>query len=282
MQRGETTPREFELRDREFRFLASFLSRETGIVLSEHKREMMCGRLVKRLRALGLRSFEQYCELLQGPDGHDEVEHVVNAITTNITQFFREPHHFDQIRRDLFVPRLSQSPRHPRIRIWSAGCSSGEEPYSIAMVMADALHPVEAWDALILATDIDTNMLARGSKGEYDAEAVRSVPETYRKRFVRRVPTHPDRVQMADELRRLIRFKRLNLHESWPMKGRFDAIFCRNVAIYFDKPTQRGLFNRYADALQLGGYLYLGHAESLIGVSDRFEVADKTVYRKIK
>ncbi|MGE5503592.1 MAG: CheR family methyltransferase [Actinomycetota bacterium] len=282
MQRSETSPREFELRDREFRFLASFLSRETGIVLSEHKREMVCGRLVKRLRALGLKGFDEYCELLDGPDGHDEVEHVVNAITTNITHFFREPHHFEQLRRDVLAPRLSEQPRRPRIRIWSAGCSSGEEPYSIAMVVADVLKQPEAWDALILATDIDTNMLARGAAGEYDAEAVRNVPETYRKRFIRRIPGRTDRVQMGDELRRLIRFKRLNLHEPWPMKGKFDAIFCRNVAIYFDKPTQRALFNRYADMLAPGGFFYLGHAESLIGVSDRFEVADKTVYRKIK
>jgi chemotaxis protein methyltransferase CheR len=109
-----------------------------------------------------------------------------------------------------------------------------------------------------------------------------NVPETYRKRFVRRLAGETDKVQMADELRNLIRFRRLNLHESWPMKGLFDVIFCRNVAIYFDKPTQRRLFNRYADHLQMGGYLYLGHAESLIGVTDRFEVADKTVYRRIK
>jgi len=274
--------REFELGDEEFRFLASFMSRETGIVLSDHKRQMVCGRLVKRLRSLHMRSFAEYCELLQGPGAAAEVENLVNAITTNITNFFREPHHFDFLKNSVLVPRLAERPRRPRIRIWSAGCSSGEEPYSIAMTLADVIKQGEGWDALILATDIDTNVLRRGEAGIYPAEAMNNVPETYRKRFVRRLAGETDKVQMAEELRNLIRFRRLNLHETWPMKGLFDVIFCRNVAIYFDKPTQRKLFNRYADHLQMGGYLYLGHAESLIGVTDRFEVADKTVYRRIK
>ncbi|CAA7618773.1 protein-glutamate O-methyltransferase CheR [Magnetospirillum sp. SS-4] len=273
---------EFDLGDREFRFLATFLSRETGIVLSAHKRQMVCGRLVKRLRALGMRDFSEYCDMLNGPGAHAEIEHLVNAITTNITNFFREPHHFDHLRREVLEPRLTQIPRRPRLRIWSAGCSSGQEPYCIAMMVAETLKPPEAWDALILATDIDTNMLSRGAAGIYTTETAEQIPETYRKRFVRRIANDPDHVQMADELRRLIRFKRLNLHETWPMKGSFDAIFCRNVAIYFDKPTQRNLFNRYADMLVIGGMLYLGHAESLIGLTDRFEVSDKTVYRRIR
>lgn len=274
--------REFDLGDAEFKFLAGFMSRETGIVLSEHKRQMVCGRLVKRLRALHLDGFEAYCEMLRGPDAAEEVEHLVNAITTNITHFFRESHHFDHLRNSVLAPRLSEKPRRNRVRIWSAGCSSGEEPYSISMVMADVLKAGEGWDALILATDIDTNVLARAERGTYDVEAVRNIPETYRKRFLRRIGGEQDRVQMADELKRLIRFKQLNLHHPWPMRGPFDAVFCRNVAIYFDKPTQKKLFNRYADILAIGGYLYLGHAESLIGVTDRFEVADKTVYRRIK
>lgn len=274
--------REFELGDDEFRFLASFMSRETGIVLSDHKRQMVCGRLVKRLRSLGLRSFAEYVELLQGPAAAGEVENLVNAITTNITNFFREPHHFEFLKNTVLAPRVSERPRRPRIRIWSAGCSSGEEPYSIAMTMADVLKAGDGWDALILATDIDTNVLRRAEAGIYPADAAKHIPETYRKRFLRRVAGDHDRVQMAEELRHMIRFRRLNLHDSWPMKGMFDVIFCRNVAIYFDKPTQRKLFNRYADYLNLGGMLYLGHAESLIGVTDRFEVADKTVYRRIK
>jgi chemotaxis protein methyltransferase CheR len=279
---GEERQREFELGDEEFQFLAQFLSQQTGIVLSQHKRQMVCGRLVKRLRALHLTSFAEYCDMLRGPEAEDEVEHVVNAITTNITHFFREPHHFEHLRTQVLIKRVTERPRRPRLRIWSAGCSSGEEPHSIAMVAADVLKQGEGWDALILATDIDTNVLKRASAGVYSAESVETIPETYRKRFLRRVPGAADKVQIADEVRRLIRFKQLNLHHGWPMKGPFDVIFCRNVAIYFDKPTQKKLFNRYADLLEIGGYFYLGHAESLIGASDRFEVADKTVYRRIK
>ena len=273
--------REFELGDEDFRFLASFMSRETGIVLTEHKRDMVCGRLVKRLRALGFREFGQYCDMLRGPKGHAEVENLVNAITTNITHFFREPHHFEHLRTQVLAPRLQERPRRARIRIWSAGCSSGEEPYSIAMTMADALKGCEGWDALVLATDIDTNVLRRAEAGFYPAAAAGHIPESYRKRFLRRT-ADADTIQISEDIRRLVRFRRLNLHEKWPMKGQFDAIFCRNVAIYFDKPTQRHLFNRYADHLHMDGILYLGHAESLIGVSERFEAVDKTAYRRIK
>lgn len=279
---GPAHRREFELGDEEFRFLAGFMSRETGIVLTDHKRQMVCGRLVKRLRALGLKSFGEYCELLQGPQAHGEVENLVNAITTNITHFFREPHHFDHLRDTVLAPRLAERPRNPRLRLWSAGCSSGEEPYSIAMTLADALKSGDGWDALILATDIDTNVLTRAQAGIYPADAARHIPETYRKRFLRRIQGDAAHIQMAEDLKRLIRFRQLNLHESWPMTGGFDAIFCRNVAIYFDKPTQKVLFNRYADVLNPGGMLYLGHSESLIGVTDRFEVAGKTAYRRIK
>jgi len=273
---------EYELGDEEFRFLASFLSRQTGIVLSDHKRQMVCGRLVRRLRALHLNSFTEYCDLLKGPEAEAELEHVVNAITTNITQFFREPHHFIHLHDHVLQPIAAEKPRRRRVRLWSAGCSSGEEPHTIAMVAADVFKPGDGRDVLILATDIDTNMLAKGAAGLYDAEAAQSIPETYRKRYVRRVAHAPDKIQIAEEAHDLIRFKQLNLMGAWPMKGPFDAIFCRNVAIYFDKPTQRALFNRYADLLAMGGYFYLGHAESLIGVSDRFEVADKTVYRRIR
>jgi chemotaxis protein methyltransferase CheR len=218
--------------------------------------------------------------LVDGPEGGAEIEHLVNALTTNITQFFREPHHFEHLRSHVLAARAAESPRRPRLRIWSAGCSSGQEPYSIAMSLADALHPIEGWDALVLATDIDTNVLNRAAAGLYPMDEAMQIPESYRKRFLRRVPGHHDRMQVADELRRLIRFKPLNLHEPWPMKGPFDVVFCRNVVIYFDKPTQHKLFNRFADILAPGGILYLGHAESLIGLTDRFEICDKTVYKR--
>ena len=269
---------EFELSDKEFRFLAEFLSSHTGIVLSSHKHDMVRGRLVKRLRALGLGSFQDYCRLLDGPQGDDEVENVVNAITTNVTHFFRESHHFKFLREEMIAMRATAK-IGTRLRIWSAGCSSGQEPYSIAMTLLDALQK-NVGDTLVLATDIDTNMLAHAAAGCYPQEAAAHIPETYKRRYTQR-GTNPDEWEVTDEVKRIIRFRRLNLHQKWPMKGPFDAIFCRNVAIYFDKPTQKQLMNRYADILKPGGLLFLGHAESLIGASDRFASAEKTVYRRL-
>lgn len=280
---AEPSPRRaFVLGDDEFAFLAALLRRETGIVLAEHKRHMVCGRLVKRLRALALGGFDEYCDLLRGPGAHGEIENLVNAITTNVTHFFREPHHFDHLRNHVFQPRVAGQPPRTKLRIWSAGCSSGEEPYSIAMVLADVLNDGDGWDASILATDIDTSVLDRARAGIYPADAAKHIPEPYRERFLRRRPGDADHVQMADGLKDLIQFRQSNLHHPWPMNGGFDAIFCRNVAIYFDRPTRKVLFDRYADALEPGGTLFLGHSESLIGLSDRFEVAGKTAYRRIR
>ncbi len=265
--------------DKEFQFLGSFMSKVTGIVLTEKKKDMVCGRLVRRLRALDLDSFADYCDYLKGDGAEEEIEHLVNAITTNVTNFFREPHHFDNLRDLVLTPRLSERPRQPRLRIWSAGCSSGEEPYSMAMTIAETLRPMAEWDALILATDIDTNVLQRGEAGIYPAGALGQIPNQYHRRFTS--PAGEDKIQMTDDLREMIRFRRLNLHENWPMKGKFDAIFCRNVAIYFDKPTQRKLFSRYAEMLNPGGLLCIGHSESLMGVSEQFEPLEKTAYRRI-
>ncbi|OIR00343.1 chemotaxis protein methyltransferase [mine drainage metagenome] len=263
---------------KEFRFLSAFLSAHTGIVLPDSKREMVRGRMVKRLRALGLDDFKDYCALLDA-DPDAELEHVVNAITTNITQFFREPHHFTLLAADL--KRLAARPGGPgRLRLWSAGCSTGEEPYSMAMTLMDSLSPAQRRDALILATDIDTSVLERAARGRYPAKAAERLPAGYRRRFIG-AEDEDGRIEIAEEVRAAIRFRRLNLLDSWPMKGLFDVIFCRNVAIYFDKPTQRALVDRYANSLKPGGLLFLGHAESLIGVSERFDVVGKTAYRRL-
>ncbi len=268
----------FALRSKEFKFLSAFLSSHTGIVLPDNKREMVRGRMVKRLRALGLDDFKDYCALLEA-DPESELEHVVNAITTNITQFFREPHHFTLLTGEL--KRLAARPGGPgRLRIWSAGCSTGEEPYSIAMTLVDTLSPAQRRDALVLATDIDTSVLDRAARGRYSAQSTQRLPPGYRRRFLG-VEDEEGYLEIAEEVRECIRFRRLNLLEPWPMKGLFDVIFCRNVAIYFDKKTQRALVDRYANCLRPGGLLFLGHAESLIGVSERFDVAGKTAYRRL-
>jgi chemotaxis protein methyltransferase CheR len=264
-------PREFPLTDRDFRFLAEVIGQHTGIVLKEHKRDLVYGRLAKRLRQLGLQSFEQYCHLLQGEAGEAELPHVVNAITTNHTAFFREPHHFQHLEQVL------RQMNRPRLRLWSAGSSIGAEAYSMGMCVLDALPPARRGDVKILATDIDTAVLAKGRAGEYPAALLDSIPAAKRAKYVSEEAD--GHLQMGPALRDLVTFLPLNLLGEWPMRGPFDIIFCRNVVIYFDKPTQRRLFDRFADLLQPDGWLYIGHSESLFNVTDRFRPAGRTIYQ---
>jgi chemotaxis protein methyltransferase CheR len=272
--------REFAFTPEDFAAIARKVLDRTGIVLGATKRDLVYGRLGRRLRALGCSSFDQYRALLEGPDSEAEQVAMVNAITTNLTGFFREPHHFNTLARDI-IPELVRSTSHGRrLRIWSAGCSSGEEPYSIAMTVLSALPQRDQWDALILATDVDTNMVATGQAGLYDAARTEPVPTELRRRYV--LPGDGDMIEMAPALKHIIRFKPLNLLQSWPMRGKFDVIFCRNVVIYFDKDTQRALFDRYADILKPDGWLFIGHSESLFRVTDRFRHLGRTTYRKIR
>lgn len=263
--------------DEDFARIVALVYDASGIKLGENKRDLVYGRLRRRLRVLGLGSFAAYCDLLDGPDGAAERTHLVNAITTNLTGFFREAHHFEYLSSEL-LPGLPRSGR--RLRIWSAGCSSGEEPYSIAMTMVSAMPDLAEWDARVLATDIDTEMVAHGSAGIYAAERVAAIPEAIRRAHVERIDA--DSVSMAPHLRSLIAFRSLNLLGPWPMRGPFDIIFCRNVVIYFDKPTQRALFDRFANMLSPGGHLFIGHSESLFRVSDRFQHLGRTIYRKLR
>lgn len=270
--------REFAFSDADFLFLSTLANDKTGIQLADHKRDMVYSRISRRLRALGLTSFRHYCDLLTGPDGEDEMGHLVNAITTNLTHFFRESHHFDHLRDHLISPVMQTKQR--KLRIWSAGCSSGMEPYSIAMTMKHTIKDIAAWDARILATDIDTNMLNRGVQGEYTADEYDNIPSPYRSYVTQ--TRHGDTMQMADSLKQLIAFKHLNLLESWPMKGSFDAIFCRNVVIYFDKPTQTKLFARMASLLSPNGFLYIGHSENITKICPQFELIGRTIYRLVR
>jgi chemotaxis protein methyltransferase CheR len=272
--------REFAFSSDDFQAIARKVQDRTGIVLGATKRDLVYGRLGRRLRALGCTSFDEYRARLDGPDCEPELMAMVNAITTNLTGFFREPHHFETLAKTA-IPEMVKSPgQGHRLRIWSAGCSSGEEPYTIAMTVLRTLPAHAKWDALILATDIDTNMVATGQAGLYDAGKADPVPAELRRRFV--LPVDAGTVEMAPALKQVIRFKPLNLLEQWPMRGLFDAIFCRNVVIYFDKDTQRALFERYANILKPDGWLFIGHSESLFRVSDRFRHLGRTTYRKIR
>lgn len=262
----------------DFAALRELVKTHTGIHLTEQKREMVYGRLSRRLRALGLESFRDYRALLEQGDGAELVQ-FCNAITTNLTSFFREAHHFQYLRDEVLAARAANRGGSRRLRLWSAGCSSGEEPYSMAMTIHEALPEPRRWDIKILATDLDTEVLGRGQRGVYEEDRVRGLAPERLERFFRREESGADYAAAA-ELRNLITFKELNLMHALPMKGPFDAIFCRNVVIYFDKDTQRALFARIARLQRPGDVLFLGHSESLYRVSDEYTLVGKTIYRR--
>jgi len=267
--------------DEQFDFLARLVHERTGIMVPPEKRQMLCSRLDRRLRAVGLDDYVGYCELLHSePDGRELAE-LVNAVTTNLTHFFREPHHFDHLAKRALPDalRLLERDGSRRLRVWSAGCSTGQEPYSIAMTLLAHLPAVASWDLRILATDVDSNVLAEAAEGRYPAEQAAKLADTYRKRFTR--SRRDGTIEIADDVRRLVTFKPLNLIEPWPVSGPFQIIFCRNVVIYFDKPTQRVLFDRFAELMPVGGWLYIGHSESLFKVTERFQLAGGTIYRRV-
>ena len=272
---------EFEFSDRDFQRVRRIINEVAGISLADGKRELVYSRLSRRLRQRGLRRFEDYCDLLETQDDTAELGEFVNALTTNLTSFFREPHHFEFLAREL-LPALIRERGFGtrRIRVWSAGCSTGEEPYSIAMVLRETL-PATGWDVKILATDLDSNVLATAGQGVYELSRVKDLPEARLRRwFQKGRGAQTGWVRVAPALRELITFRRLNLMDDWPMRGAFDIVFCRNVVIYFDKPTQRVLFERFADQLVEQGHLFVGHSESLFKVTERFVPLGKTIYQR--
>lgn len=277
--------REFHFTRTDFNKISALVNARAGIRLAESKKSLMYGRLARRLRALGLSSFKAYRQVLEDPDrGEDEMVLCINALTTNLTAFFRESHHFDVL-RDSVLPeadRAASSGSAVRLRIWSAGCSSGEEPYSIAAVLADHLRgrPTHRWNARILATDVDTNMLNRAMAGVYHDDDLGQVPTRLQHEFFRK--TGGKDVVVSEHLNNLVVFKHLNLLNAWPMKGPFDAIFCRNVLIYFEHATRASIADRFADLLKEGGYLFLGHSENLYRVSTRFQAIGRTTYRRVR
>ncbi len=266
----------------EFQFLRRFVLEHCGISLGEHKHQLVQGRLLRRLRALGLEDFSSYCELLRR-DPQRELGELASAISTNVTAFFREVHHYDLLANDLLPRWLNEKRRQgDRLRIWSAGCSSGEEPYAMAMVLAETMDRLgSTLDAKILATDLSPQALEAARKGVYSIERIAGISEERRRRWLLRgTGEYEGFASIHPRLRDLVTIQPLNLLHEWPMQGPFDAIFCRNVVIYFDQPTKQRLFQRYAGMLPVGGYLFLGHSESLHGVNDDFELVGRTVYRK--
>ncbi len=280
MSESDARVREFQFTDGDFQALRSMVKEMTGINLAESKRELVYGRVSRRLRALGMSSFAAYRELLKSGDGSELVA-FCNALTTNLTSFFRESHHFDYLRDQFLVPRRDAGQRGDRIRIWSSACSSGEEPYSIAMVVAETIPDWQRWDIKILATDLDSDILARAQRGSYNADRVKGMDPKRMSRFFTEVRDGADAAyQVVPELAKLITFRQINLMHELPMPGPLDVIFCRNVVIYFDKDTQRGLFSRISKLQRPGDLLMLGHSETLFKVSDDYSLIGKTIYRR--
>lgn len=265
-----------------FEALARLLREETGIVLSESKKGLAVSRLSRRLRHLGLSDFEAYCDLLAGPDGAEEMQEMILLLTTNVTRFFREAHHFDEMRKSILPDLIAKARNGGRIRIWSAGCSSGEEPYSIAMSVLEACPGAETTNIRILATDIDRNVLAIGRAGRYRITAEDRASGPLIAKHMDPVPGDTDLFEVSTRLRSLVQFAELNLQQTWPMQGKFDVIFCRNVVIYFSTETQQNLWPRFAGALQPGGYLMIGHSERVTGsAQSRLKSCGITQYQLI-
>ncbi|MBN2158589.1 MAG: protein-glutamate O-methyltransferase CheR [Spirochaetes bacterium] len=268
------------LRDSEFYHIKDVVYRECGIRLTEMKKALVQARLMKRLRDLKIGGYEDYCHYLN--DNYDnEIINLINCITTNKTDFFREPRHFDFL-REVALPEFEHSGRNA-IRIWSAGCSIGAEPYSIAITVSEYFHDKNMPDIKILATDIDTQVLQKGEEGIYCVNEVDFMDLEILKRYFKRgAGENEGFFRVKDEVRKLVSFRRLNLHdESYPMRGHFDIIFCRNVIIYFDAPSRARLFDKFYDRLADDGYLIMGHSETLAGMTSRFRYVGHTIYSKV-
>lgn len=268
-------PGEYLLTMADFRQIAAILHDDAGISLSESKAALVYARLAKRLRVLGLSSFRAYCAIVSNGNAVDERQKLVAALTTNVTKFFREKHHFDHLRHKVLPGLIERARRGDQIRIWSAGCSNGQEAYSAALVILQMMPDVLEYDFKILASDIDPNMIAEGRIGSYSDTAVEDVPAELRNRWLRRIRDDGEtKWQVADEARQLVTFRELNLFARWPMRKPFDIIFCRNVAIYFDKDKQAELWARFAGVLLPGGHLYIGHSERISGPATNLFVND--------
>lgn len=270
--------REFSLSEAEYKSIRDRAYSLAGIKLGDQKQDLVYSRLTKRIRALGLADFASYLRFLDHPQGQQEVEQMLNALTTNLTSFFREAHHFEHLTAEALNSRLDQQ-KGPskRLRIWSSACSTGEEPYSIAMALMQSGIDLSHIDTRILATDLNTDVLQSASQGRYNATISAKCPVAYQTYFQ---PHSSSINEIKPAVRDLIRFRQLNLLGNWPMKGQFDVIFCRNVLIYFDNETKNRLVSRFINILKPNGWLYLGHSESASGNHPSLISSGRTIYRK--
>ncbi|WP_415903297.1 CheR family methyltransferase [Neptuniibacter sp. QD29_5] len=278
MSSKPTRPREFTFTREHFVKVRDELYDYAGIVLADHKQDMAYNRLVRRLRELKLSNFDDYFTFLNS--NPVEFSQFINALTTNLTAFFREKHHFDFISNTI-IPEIEES-NTQRVRAWSAGCSLGEEPYSLAMTLLESGINPSSWDIRLLATDIDSKVLSSAKSGIYSEDRIKNLPNMQVKRwFLKGKASHKGFVKVKPELQELLRFNYLNLMQDWPIEGPLDFIFCRNVMIYFDQNTQARLLDRMHSLLKPNGYLFVGHSEALARHASNFELVGKTIYRKV-
>jgi len=272
-----------ELSENDFRKISDMVYKHCGINLHSGKKELVRARLAKRLRLGKFKSFQQYMRHVMQDETGREFSLLIDSLSTNLTSFFREQQHFAFIREQLLpaILRRKRSCRNFKIRAWSAGCSSGEEPYSIAITLLDALQGSGYWDIRILATDISTRMLETARSAIYESQRVKPVPAKQRhKYFISHRVNGEKRFEVTQAVRDVVVLRYLNLIDQWPVKGPLDFIFCRNVMIYFDKSTQGRLVNRFWDILGEGGVLFTGHSESLTGISHKFRYIQPTIYMR--
>ncbi len=271
------------LTDADFKRIAEAVYKHCGIHLTDAKKPMVSGRLTKRLMATKSKSFKEYLDKVLSNINSDEFTTFIDSLSTNLTSFFRENDHFEFLKKTFLPDHVaSKSTGKKSVRCWSAGCSTGEEPYTIAMTLLENLPGASSWDINILASDISTKVLGKATAGLYESDKLVAVsPQLKAKYFEpRKLVDGKDGFAVKPAVRQLITFKQVNLMEQWAHSGPMDFIFCRNVMIYFDKPTQEKLVNRYYELLRPGGIFFTGHSESLMGIKHPFKYVQATVYRK--
>lgn len=270
-----------EMSSQVFHEIAAIAHRKAGLVISESKKAMVKSRITRRLRVLSLPNYEEYLSLVNSAEGTAEMQHFISALTTNVSHFFREGHHFDLLKNTILPPLLKKAATGGRVRIWSAGCSNGQEPYSIAMTLLGMNPKAFEKDIRILATDIDPEVISHARAGIYQKSMATGLEPEHVSKYFDTVNHDGELCHSVKEpLRKLVSFRQLNLHDKWPMNGKFDVIFCRNVVIYFDEPTQAVLYKNFSDAVAKGGWLLLGHSERITeNVANVFETVGVTAYR---
>ena len=271
------------MRRRDFEALCSLVHEMAGINLHQGKQELVRARLSKRMRSLHLYDLSEYLQYVEEDKTQAELITMLDTLSTNLTSFFREKKHFEFVKNVVIpeiVSRAGRTGSYP-LRVWSAGCSTGEEPYTLAICLLEHLPDKRRFDPKILATDISTRVLDTATRGFYPEERLQNIPTAMRHRYFRAIKSDGHKIcEISNKAKSIVRFKRLNLMDAWTMRGVFDFIFCRNTMIYFDKPTQARLVDRFHDSLKSGGYLIVGHSESLTGTGHRFKYKQPTIFKK--